>query len=61
MLANSMGLAIVAEGVDSSWRAAELDHLGVRLMQGFLYSPAVSPVCLEALAREGAGAEQLPL
>lgn len=54
ILANSMGLVIVAEGVDSPWRAAELDCLGVRLMQGFLYSPAVSPEGLDALVLEGA-------
>jgi len=42
-LARTMGLAVVAEGVESSGQAAVLRRLGADAAQGWLWSPAVSP------------------
>lgn len=48
-LASAMDLDLVAEGVDAPWKAEELARMGVGLMQGFLYSPAVPPERLSGL------------
>ncbi len=50
-LAAEAGVTVVAEGVDSAVKAAELQQYGVHLMQGFLYSQAVPPEHLNAVAR----------
>ena len=50
-LARTMGLAVVAEGVESPGQAEVLRSLGADAAQGWLWSPAVSPA--EA-ARSGA-------
>lgn len=50
-LAAAMGVIVVAEGVDSAAKAAELQQYGVHLMQGYLYSQAVPPENLNAVAK----------
>ena len=39
-LAKELGLAVIAEGVETQRQQAELRELGAELAQGFLYSPA---------------------
>jgi len=41
-LGRSLGLRVVAEGVETAWQAARLRDLGCHLGQGYLYSRAVS-------------------
>ena len=47
-LAHSLGLAALAEGVDSPEQAAELNELGCDLAQGQLWSGAVPIADLDA-------------
>jgi diguanylate cyclase (GGDEF)-like protein/PAS domain S-box-containing protein len=42
-LAKELGLAVIAEGVETQRQQAELRELGAELAQGFLYSPARNP------------------
>jgi diguanylate cyclase (GGDEF)-like protein/PAS domain S-box-containing protein len=42
-LAKELGLAVIAEGVETQRQQAELRDLGAELAQGFLYSPARNP------------------
>jgi diguanylate cyclase (GGDEF)-like protein/PAS domain S-box-containing protein len=42
-LANAMGIASVAEGVETESQAAELKALGCQLAQGFYFSPPLCP------------------
>lgn len=46
-LAHSMGLKVIAEGVDQEEQAEVLRHLGCELMQGYLFS---KPLPFEAMA-----------
>ena len=48
-LANALGYSIVAEGVETKEQATAIQNLGCSLIQGFLYSPAVSPDEIPAL------------
>lgn len=48
-LAASLELTTIAEGVETANQARVLRSLGCPLAQGFLYSPGVPPVALEAL------------
>ncbi len=47
-LARSLGLRVVAEGVENVRQMEALRRLGCDLMQGFLFSKALSPADLEA-------------
>ena len=51
-LAESMGLAVIAEGVELQAQADFLAHLGCHAYQGYLFSPPVPVDALEALARK---------
>ena len=42
-IAHSLGLSIVAEGVETEEQRRFLMDLGVSLGQGFLYSPGIAP------------------
>ena len=48
-MAGALELDVVAEGIELAEQAARLRHLGCRLGQGFLYSPAVTADRLTAL------------
>jgi diguanylate cyclase (GGDEF)-like protein len=48
-LAHSLGLRVVAEGVETQTQRAYLEHLGCDELQGFLFSPPISPVMVMAL------------
>jgi EAL domain-containing protein (putative c-di-GMP-specific phosphodiesterase class I) len=50
-LASTMGLALVAEGIERQEQADVLLGTGCRLGQGFLYSRPVDPVACEAFLR----------
>jgi EAL domain-containing protein (putative c-di-GMP-specific phosphodiesterase class I) len=57
-LAGSLGLSIVAEGVETAEQAAALRDLGCAQGQGYLYSPAVPASEIgPVLARLGASSE----
>jgi diguanylate cyclase (GGDEF)-like protein len=47
-LANSLGLEILAEGVETNAQADFLRHAGCQLVQGYLYVPALPATQLEA-------------
>ena len=52
LLARSLGIGLVAEGIEESWQADYLSERHCTEMQGFLYSRALAPEDLrEALAR----------
>lgn len=57
-LARTMGLSVVAEGVESLEHAAVLRRLGADAAQGWLWSPAVSP---EEATRTGALIRDYPV
>ena len=57
-LARSLGLGIVAEGVDSPGQAHVLARLGCDEIQGFLVSPAVRGDTFEKLYRDWRGLDQ---
>jgi diguanylate cyclase len=57
-LAGSLGLSIVAEGVETAEQSAALRSLGCEQAQGYLYSPAVpSNEVVSILQRLGASSE----
>ncbi len=43
MTAETFGLQVVAEGVETEWQAQRLVHLGTRYLQGYLFSSMLSP------------------
>ena len=52
LLANSLGIGLVAEGVEESWQAEYLKERHCTEMQGYLFSRPLAPEALaEALAR----------
>ena len=51
-LARSLGLRVVAEGVENLRQMEVLHRLGCGVMQGFLFSRPIPPDDLEALAEE---------
>jgi EAL domain-containing protein (putative c-di-GMP-specific phosphodiesterase class I) len=51
--ADDLGLALTAEGVETSAQAEMLRQLGCRHGQGYLYSPALSAEEFETLLRSG--------
>ena len=53
-MAQSMGLQVIAEGVETAQQADILSELGCPVLQGFLYSKAVSAAEFEALLRRDA-------
>ena len=57
-LAGALGLSVVAEGVETAAQLHRLRHLGCDRVQGYLYSPPVSPATASTLltAREPASA-----
>jgi EAL domain-containing protein (putative c-di-GMP-specific phosphodiesterase class I) len=54
-LARSLGLGVVAEGVETQVQAELLQSLGCHVMQGYLYSRPVPPAEFEALLIANAG------
>jgi EAL domain-containing protein (putative c-di-GMP-specific phosphodiesterase class I) len=50
-LARTMGLWVVAEGVEAPGQARWLRGVGCRFAQGFLWSPAVEPHAVLATVR----------
>ena len=52
-LANSMGLTVVAEGVETEAQRAFLTGLGCHNYQGFLFSRPLPVADFEALVRRG--------
>jgi EAL domain-containing protein (putative c-di-GMP-specific phosphodiesterase class I) len=51
MLAESMGLSVIAEGVELQAQADLLAHLGCHAYQGYLFSRPLALADLEVLAR----------
>jgi diguanylate cyclase (GGDEF)-like protein len=51
-VANTLGLAVVAEGVETTGQLDVLSRLGCTLMQGFLFSPPVPPEGIPDLLAE---------
>jgi EAL domain-containing protein (putative c-di-GMP-specific phosphodiesterase class I) len=49
VLAEALGLAIVAEGVETEVQAAEVERLGCTHLQGWLLSKALGPDAAGAL------------
>jgi diguanylate cyclase (GGDEF)-like protein len=58
-LGRSLGLQVVAEGVESGASASVLAAIGCDLAQGFHYSPPVPADQVPALVRAAAGASQI--
>lgn len=54
-LAHSLGLTAVAEGVEHVEQADALRAMGARLVQGWLYAPAMAPADLERWRLAGGG------
>lgn len=54
-LARNMGLAVVAEGVETQEQLEALRALGCDLGQGWLYSRPLGPAAVEAFLKEKAG------
>ena len=48
-MAHALDLEVVAEGVETAAQRETLRRLGCDYMQGFLYSPPVTPECLKSL------------
>jgi diguanylate cyclase (GGDEF)-like protein len=57
-LARSLGLGVVAEGVDSAGQARVLTRLGCEELQGFLVTPALEADALEQFWRDWRGIGQ---
>jgi predicted signal transduction protein with EAL and GGDEF domain len=57
-LSRSLGLGVVAEGVDSPGQAAVLTRLGCEELQGFLVTPALDPTALAVFHRSWRGISQ---
>jgi len=55
-LAHALGLHVIAEGVETSLQAHQLQALGCGVAQGWLWSPAVPADQVPALAELGTGA-----
>jgi diguanylate cyclase (GGDEF)-like protein len=55
-LARGLGVATIAEGVETAEQLEQLVELGCGFGQGFLFSPAVDAAAFERLAAEGFGA-----
>jgi EAL domain-containing protein (putative c-di-GMP-specific phosphodiesterase class I) len=56
-LAESMGLTVIAEGVELQAQADFLAHLGCHAYQGYLFSKPLALEALEAFANGGADAQ----
>jgi len=52
-LAHTLGTGVVAEGVEDEVQALELERLGCRHAQGFLFSPPIPAAKLEELLASG--------
>jgi diguanylate cyclase (GGDEF)-like protein len=57
-LGHSLGMQVVAEGVEEEAQLRALQHMGCDVLQGFLFSKAVPPKAFETLV-QGASAQQL--
>jgi EAL domain-containing protein (putative c-di-GMP-specific phosphodiesterase class I) len=55
LLAHSIGLKVVAEGIEKENQIDELKRLGCEMAQGYLYSPPVSAQSASELLRLGVG------
>ena len=53
VMARSLGLAVIAEGVETEQQHAFLKHVGCEEGQGYLYSRPIEAVELERLMRDG--------
>jgi diguanylate cyclase (GGDEF)-like protein/excisionase family DNA binding protein len=60
-LAHGLGIAVVAEGIETAAQAARLRGLGCDLGQGFLYAPALPAAQIGRLLRRSRPATQLRL
>jgi diguanylate cyclase (GGDEF)-like protein len=60
-LGDSLGLRVVAEGVEEPAQAAVLSAMGCELAQGFLYSRPVSPSSIDDLLAMRRNAEEEPV
>ena len=48
-LARTLHTGVIAEGVENDVQSLELERLGCRHAQGYLFSPAISSVCVEEM------------
>jgi len=55
LLAHSIGLKVIAEGIEKENQIDELKRLGCEMAQGYLYSPPVSAQSASELLRLGVG------
>lgn len=53
-MARSLGLEVVAEGVETAAQRDFLHHIGCRKMQGYLFSPPLPAAQMEQLLRQAA-------
>jgi diguanylate cyclase (GGDEF)-like protein/excisionase family DNA binding protein len=58
-MASAMGVAVVAEGVESGEQARWLRHLGIGLVQGYALARPMPAVAMEALLRDGLPLDQI--
>jgi EAL domain-containing protein (putative c-di-GMP-specific phosphodiesterase class I) len=59
-LGRSLGLEVVAEGVETLAQLRQLRAQGCEVMQGYLFSPAMVPRVFEQWIRRGPGDGQAP-
>ena len=59
-LADSMGLGVIAEGVETAEQRDALAGMGCRAYQGYLFSPALPLDAFENYARQAAPARGFP-
>ncbi len=52
-MSGALSLEVIAEGVESPVQAAELERLGCRLAQGFLFAGPLSPAAITRLLSDG--------